>query len=185
MSKKYIICGPSRAWKTTLARWLATKYWCSYIPCDPLVTAFQTLYPDSGITHNIANDDLHYDEVCKIFTTFLITYIQDWLDEELDAYVLESFHIDIAMLQQALWAEHTIIVIGYPNVDETQKFDYIRTHDKRERSIELPDEERKDDIRRFTHLSKKFQQTAQEQWVLFVDTSINHDEVVNNAIKTL
>ena len=89
------------------------------------------------------------------------------MDEELDAYVIESFHIDIPMLKQAFGSQHTIIVVGYPNVDEAEKFATIKALDKRERSIALPDEERKDDIRRFTHLSKKFQQIAKEQ-------AINH-----------
>lgn len=185
MSKKYIICGVSRAWKTTLARWLAAKYWCSYIPCDPLVTAFQQLYPDLGITHNIANDDAHYDEVCIKFTTFLIAYIRDWLDEELDSYILESFHINIPMLQQALGETHTIIVVWYPTIDPAEKFAITKQYDTTGRRGEMPDEEIKDDIGRFIHLSQKFQETAKEWWVMFVDTSAEYTSTIETALSQL
>jgi chloramphenicol 3-O-phosphotransferase len=172
--RKVVICGVPRAGKSTLGRQLAHKLMCPYMPCDPLVTAFQETYPAAGIYHT--NDQ--YDQephVSRAFTQFLITYITHGLDREMASYVVEGFHIDISLLYQHLGKTHTIIVVGYPNITAEEKYDVIRRIDgKNAWTSGVCDKELRRDVSRFVSLSQQYYARAHRHGIPFVDTSRHH-----------
>lgn len=186
MSKKYIICGVSRAWKSTLASAIAQKTWGSIIPTDPLVSAFQRAFPDLGITHKIGNNNDQYFDVCKKFTPFMIEYICS-IDDELDAYVIEWFHIDFWLLKERFWDKYNIIVMGFPGAITADKFSKTRSYDGEtgDWTNELSDKDLENALDWFIQLSHVLQKKAIELWIPFIDTSVNHEEELQKYVATI
>lgn len=185
-SKKFIICGVPRAWKSTLAHKIARQLWCSHIPLDPFMTTFHTLYPETGITLSMKCDTSEYFRICQHITQFLLTYLKA-LDKELESYVIEWFHMDMNMLIEHFWDTHTIVVVWYPHVSQEQKIRAIRRYDTSDIhwTYVLEKTELEKQIQWFIELSKLFYHQAEKLWVVFVDTSFDYEKVIEEYIGKL
>lgn len=185
-SKKFIICGVPRAWKSTLARKIAKQLWCSHIPLDPLMTSFHRMYPETWITLSMKCDMSEYLHICKTTTQFLHTYIKA-LDKELDSYVIEWFHMDIDMLVEYFGETHTIVVVWYPHVTSAQKLRAIRRYDTSDihRTYVLDQTELVRQVEWFIQLSNMFYTKAEELGVDFVDTSYDYEKVIEEYLREL
>lgn len=180
--RKVIVCGVPRSGKSTLGRHLANILACSHIPCDPLVSTFQEMYPAAGIYHTNGHHDQE-DIVSRAFTQFLITYITHGLDKELPSYVIEWFHIDIPLLYQHLWQTHTIIIVGYPFISVAEKYEVVRRVDESTAwTAAVADHELYGDIEWFIALSRKQYACAQWHGIPFVDTSYQHIRTIFAAV---
>lgn len=176
MSKKYIICWVSRAGKSTLAKAISTKVGCSCIPTDPFVTAFESVFPQLWITHKVSTMQ-EYFAVCDIFTPFLIEFIENGIDYELDSYVVEWFHINIEQLWNKLGKTHQIVVLGYPSISWDDKFAATRMYDGQRESWtnDISDDDMHQIIDWYITISQELKKTADRLGIPFIDTSVNHD----------
>lgn len=182
-AKKFIICGVPRSWKSTLAAKLAKELHCTHIPCDPIITAFNTLYPHLGITYAMRCQDEEYSMITKAATRFFVQYIYA-LDKEFDSYVIEWFHIDLEMIVSYFGETHTIIVVGYPQTALEYKLQAIRKYDTNvlQWTYNMDNAFLAKQLQRFIHLSHMFKQKAKELQVTFVDTSYKHAETIQEYV---
>lgn len=181
-SQKLIICGVPRAWKSTLARKIAQKFWLSHIPLDPLMTAFHMQYPESGITLSMSCYTTEYKRIARTTTHFLLHYIKS-LDKEVNGYVLEWFHMDIDMLYEFFWKTHTILVMWYPSIVSADKLKAIRQYDTSiHRTYVLEQTELARQVEWFIDISKWFAEKAKTIGVQFLDTSSNHKDMIEEFV---
>jgi hypothetical protein len=123
MPKNCIIAGPTNAGKTTVARRLVREYGYSRIPGDPLVLAFQQRFPELGIGHELPGKtpaESHASS-CRQFGPFLSAFANALSWESNMSYVLDTFHVRPADLQEIDRGKVNVIFMGYPDIDPAEK----------------------------------------------------------------
>ena len=101
-----IIAGVSRSGKSTLAREICKRLWFFFIPGDPLISALEELYPETGIHHCDDNRTFSPD-----LAVFIDRYLQHIAYEELDVVIdlYQLFPIDY----QKVLRPHDILVVKW------------------------------------------------------------------------
>lgn len=122
--------------------------------------------------------------VCQNFTRFLIEYTTH-LDT--DDYVIEWFHIDIAMLHEALGETHTIVAMWYPDTTVVDKMHVTREADalSDDRTMEIADSELETILAFFIEVSQRLKEIANRYHIKFINTSSVHMETIQKACETL
>jgi hypothetical protein len=127
MRRQILVLGASLAGKSTFARILVERYHLLCVPVDPVIEAFESVFPEHGITH-AATDHKSHIKVCGAFSPFLFKMI-DGLMEEYD-HVVEGFRMDPDRLSKRYGKTHQIFAFGYPGISVEEKFNIVRKHDK-------------------------------------------------------
>ena len=123
--KQFIVCGASTGGKSTFSHELLKRYHVQHLQIDPILEAFEDVFPQLGITHDANTHEKHL-EVCQRFKPFLFRMI-DGMD--VDNFVIEGFRMPLADLQAKYGSTHKIFVFGYPSVTPQEKVALCRTHD--------------------------------------------------------
>ena len=103
--KPIIICGVPRAGKSTLANALNKELGFSRIPTDPLVTAFERVYPELGIKHY--QNMLHTGEVFAPFANAFLETLP-WMGKN---FVVEGCHFNPLFFSSKVEENFQIICI--------------------------------------------------------------------------
>ncbi len=88
---QFIVTGPSTAGKSTFSYELIKKFHVQHIQIDPIIDAFQAVFPELGITHDALDHESHV-VACQKFKPFAFKML-DELD--MDDFVLEGFRLPL------------------------------------------------------------------------------------------
>ena len=175
--KSKIICGVPLAGKSTLSNHLHTNWKYNHIPLDSLVTAFENIYPNLQITHQIWLSMNTYDIVCSRLTNFVREMIIECEEQNIfGSYILEWCHVsleDIHMYKET----HDVYVIWYPHISVQEKFDIVRTYDADNWTNSCSNKELKEIIAFWIEVSKKHYTQAKELWYIYIDSGTSFENI--------
>jgi len=173
-----IIAGIPRSGKSTVAKNISEVHNYSYIPFDSLVSTFNKLYPDLGITHY---DD--YKVVSKKVAPFIKELIKHINYEEI------SVVIDIYQLNPDDVREYKldriskIIYFGYTEISLEDKYNFIRKYSRSSDWTEsLSEEELKEIIQEYINDSIEIKKKCEEYDIPFIDTGNDFKKTIKEAI---
>lgn len=180
--KNVIIFGCPRAGKTSLAKMLNEELKYNIISIDSIVTAFQAVFPEMGITHHAP-----IDEKSKKFSPFLYEYFKRAIWEYTDRkFVLEGWHnLPDYFMPFINKEEFVIVCLGYPNADEEEMFKKIRENDTEHDNTKNTSDEK---LKKLIHDSKieksKILKQQSIKWgIPFFETDKDRQEQLKNVFK--
>jgi hypothetical protein len=125
-SKRFIVSGTPTGGKSTFSNELVKRHFVKHICIDPIIEAFEDVFPQLGITHNAHSLEKHV-EVCQKFNPFIQRMI-DGMD--IGNFVVEGFRLPIKDLYEKYGsAGIQFFVFGYPNSTPEQKLEQIKKYD--------------------------------------------------------
>lgn len=179
--KNVIVFGCPRAGKTTIARRLNKELNYNIISIDSIVTAFQTVLPNDGITHSA-----DIQEKSKKFSPFLYEYFKRCIWEYTDRnFVLEGWHnlpdYFMPLIEQE---KYVIVCLGYPNVDEKDLFKKIRLNDtEHDNTVNITDEHLEGLIKRSKESSKMLKEQCKKWNIPFFETDKNRIQALDDVME--
>lgn len=175
---QFIVAGASTGGKSAFAHELIKKYYVQHICIDPIVDAFQSVFPELGITHEAPDLGSHL-EVCKKFKPFVFEMINQ-LDE--DNFVIEGFRLPIEEIHDA-YPHLQYFVFGYPTATPEQKVAEARQYHGYHWTNDLSDDELKDSFRFSIEESKRLQEICAKRNIPFFDTTEDYKAKIQEALK--
>jgi 2-phosphoglycerate kinase len=185
MEKSIIIGGVSRSGKSTLASMIKkAKSQYSFIPGDAFIGAFETVFPETGISH--AGDS--HEVICKKFEPFIFTFLEKLSDDEKVPFILDSFHVMPEQIaRRGLKEKYKTVFIGYPNLTVDQKLEMIYEHDDKDSWTRTVDQAVfREWVGEFVTNSKIIQQQCEQYGIDFIDTgALGHKAGLQKALEIL
>ncbi len=175
---QFVVAGPSTAGKSRFAHELVKKYFVQHICIDPIVDAFQSVFPQLGITH-VAPDLKSHLEVCQRFKPFVFKML-DELDE--DDFVIEGFRLPLEDLHE-VYPQLQYFVFGFPTATPEEKMKECRGYVGYHWTSELSDDEL---IREFEFSiaeSQRLQEICAKKGIPFFDTTRDFKVSIEEAVK--
>jgi hypothetical protein len=120
--KNLIIAGVPRSGKSILSRRLSRALGASHIPIDSLVSSFQEVHPEIGISHSLER----HEEICERFRPFLAAYFRH-LEYEAIPLIIDVWQLrpgDAVAI--APKSKYEILYLGYPSACVDEKCGQIR-----------------------------------------------------------
>jgi hypothetical protein len=179
--KQIIVMGVPTSGKSTFTREVARKLGVSRMEIDPIIEAFETVFPEHGITHN-ANTLASHSQVCENFKPFLFRMIDGMTDDD---FIIEGFRMPIEDIHQRYGKTHQIFCFGYPSATLEEKFVDCRKFDTGNWTNELSDEELKDVLAFLLEQTKIEKQTCEKLGITFFDTSKSYLQVIQSALESV
>lgn len=176
--KQFIVCGASTGGKSTFSHELVKRYHVQHIQIDPIIEAFEDVFPHLGITHK-ANSHKEHKDVCQKFKPFLFRMI-DGLDA--DNFVIEGFRMPLSDLHKKYGSTHKIFVFGFPNQTPAEKIRICREYDIDNWTNFLSDEELWKIFAFLISESQYLQKECIRLGVPFFDTGNNYHEQIHKAL---
>ncbi len=177
--KQFIVCGASTSGKTTFCHELVRRHHMQHIQIDPILEAFEDVFPELGITHNANTHEKHL-EVCEKFRAFLCRMI-DGLN--VDNFVIEGFRMPLGDLYKKYEATHHFFVFGFPTLSAEEKLHFCRTHDTNNWTNDMKDDELLDIFQFLIEESRYLQEDCARFGIPFFDTGGNYREQVDKALQ--
>lgn len=174
---QFIVTGASTGGKSAFSYELIKKYFVQHICIDPIVDAFQSVFPELGITHE-APDLASHLEVCKKFKPFVFEMINQ-LDE--DDFVIEGFRLPLEDIHDA-YPHLQYFVFGYPTATPEQKVAEARQYRGYHWTSDLSDDELKESFKFSIEESKRLQDICLQRGIPFFDTTIDYAGQVKAAL---
>jgi hypothetical protein len=177
--RQFIVCGASTGGKLTFAHELVKRYHVEHIQIDPIIEAFETVFPEHGITHNANTHEKHLD-VCQKFKPFLFKMI-DGLD--VFNFVIEGFRMPLADLHAKYGSTHGFFVFGYPTISAREKVVLCRRYDKNNWTNDIQDDQELEGIFEFLVAESRHLQTECIRLnIPFFDTGEDYQGQIDNAL---
>ncbi len=177
--KQFIVCGASTGGKSTFSHELIKRYHVEHIQIDPIIEAFQDVFPQLRITHD-ANTPERHVEVCQRFKPFLFRMI-DGLD--VFNFVIEGFRMPLADLYAKYGKTHCIFVFGYPNITAREKVHLCRQYDVDNWTNDIGDDQELESIFEFLITeSKNLEKECAQLNIPFFDTGKSYHDQINKAL---
>lgn len=183
MKNKYIICGASRAGKSILSERLSRQQNVNWILGDALVSSFQDVFPERGISHH---GDLNV--IGDSFEEFIKYLLWNYNYAKV-GYVFDSTHLyphNIINMRKKM-GEIPAVFLGYSNVSPEEKLTDIRHYDPSENwwTRDLSDDELLRLINTQIEKSKYLEMECNKFKLPFIDVSKNFDEALDQAFEIL
>lgn len=124
MNKRWLITGVPRAGKSILSSRLSCETGVSHIHIDSLVDAFETVFPETGISH----DGASHAQLARALEPFLYSWLERLCHYEIN-FVADSYHViieDAVALRDRLGIE--LVYVGYPNTEPAEKLALVRSN---------------------------------------------------------
>lgn len=178
--KNIIICGVSRSGKTTLVEMLSKKLNYNVFETDILVSAFQDVFPELGISHK---DEF---KTSKLFSPFMFKILEEFLDDDKN-YIVDSYHL----FPNELRKYHNnnkfeIIFLGYPKLTEQEIFKNIRKYDVGDEwTAKITDDELMGNCKLFKKISQLMMDDCKKYNFRFVDVSYNREKILKTIAKEI
>ena len=176
--RQFIVCGGATGGKTTFSHELLKRYHVQHIQIDPILEAFEDVFPELGITHNANTHEKHL-EVCQRFKPFLFRMI-DGMDG--DNFVIEGFRMPLADLHATYGSTHGIYVFGYPNSMPQEKLAFCRKHDVGNWTNMMDDEELSTTFEFLIAESRYLREECLRLSIPFFDTGLDYRGEINRAL---
>jgi hypothetical protein len=181
---KFIICGASRAGKSTLSERLVKEFGVSWLVGDCLVESLENAFPKTGIQFFGG-----FETNADLFTKYLIQLLKSY-DEEGVGYVLDTVHIrpdNVADIHKAL-GHIPSVFLGYIDIDPVEKVKMIRDHDPKHPdfwSVKMSDEELIKHTYNHIELSQNNKKGCETDDIPFFDTGVYFKMMQDNAYQSL
>jgi hypothetical protein len=166
---RFIVTGVPTAGKSTFSHQLIRKYFIQHICIDPIIEAFENVFPQLGITHDAPTLETHLD-VCQKFKPFVFRMI-DGLD--VDDFVIEGFRLPLEDLH-ARFPALQYFVFGYPNATPRDRLARVREFDVANWTNDMTDEELLETFAFLIEESKRLQDICGRLGIPFVDTGLEY-----------
>jgi hypothetical protein len=177
--KQFIVCGASAGGKTAFSYELLKRYHVQHIQIDPILEAFEDVFPELGITHD-ANTHEKHNEVCQNFKPFLFRMIDGM---RVNHFVIEGFRMPLVDLHAQYGATHGIYVFGYPNITPKEKVALCRKHDLGNWTSFMDDEELAATFEFLIAESGYLQEKCATLNIPFFDTGQDYYGEINRALR--
>jgi hypothetical protein len=175
---QFVVTGASTAGKSTFSHELIKRYYVQHICIDPIVDAFQAVFPELGITHDAPDFKSHL-EVCQKFKPFVFKML-DELD--VDDFVLEGFRLPLEDIH-AKYPQLQYFVFGFPNSTVEERLAACRKHDVDNWTNIMSDEELRDSMAFLIEESKRLQGVCERLKIPFFDTSKEYWPQIERALE--
>ncbi|MEI7604477.1 MAG: hypothetical protein WCJ19_05670 [bacterium] len=177
----YLIGGVPRAGKTTLRKFLFERMNIPGTDTDSMIELLQESYPELDVKFGMPQE---VNE--KRLWPYIKTLIGQNLKQGID-YVIDGDSLVPDFLSQIMNDENIrICFIGLENVNSQDKLNIIRQQAvKGEWTYMHTDEELKSFIEGYMTKSRNLRESCEKYGIKYFDTSVNHDEVLEQAYQYL
>ena len=179
--KQFIVCGASTGGKSTFSTELVKEFAVQHICIDPIINAFEDVFPQLGITHKAPTHAAHI-AVCEKFRPFAERMIDSM---DVDNFVFEGFRLPIADLYKK-YKDTSIqfFVFGYPSATPQDKLAQIREHDNGQGNWvdEMANDELIETLTFLIAESKEEEKVRRDLAIPFFDTSKEYWEKIHEAL---
>jgi hypothetical protein len=162
---QFIVTGIPTAGKSTFSHELVKKYLVQHICIDPIIEAFQDVFPQLGITHKAPNLEEHID-VCQKFKPFIFCMIDALKDDD---FVIEGFRLPLEDLHDK-YPHLQYFAFGYPNSTPQERLAKCREFDIINWTNEMGDEELLKEFEFLIEESRRLEALCKKINVPFFDT---------------
>ncbi len=181
----FIICGASRAGKSTLSKRLANEFGVSWLLGDCLVESLEKAFPQTGV-------QFHGNpyENANIFTDYLIELLKSYQEENLTGFVLDTVHIrpdNVAKICEELGPIPSVF-LGYIECDPKEKVSMIRKHDPKQAdfwSVKMSDYDLLKHTEGHIQFSKDNKKGCLKSNIPFFDTGFDFENAQEQAYQSL
>jgi len=175
-----LVAGITHSGKTIFSKRLVEGYGYSRIPGDALVLAFHESFPELGIGH----DRELYEPACQQFGRFLGRLMNALAWESAMPYVLDTFHVWPADLQDLDAARSAVLFFGYPEADPGEKTSHARRYCRGNTGwIAGSEEEVRARFHLFVQMSRDLREECLKHGFRFVDTSHAFSDALSEAVR--
>lgn len=178
--KNVLILGTGRAGKTTLAKMIHKECGHSLISAESLLGAFQTLYSQIGMRHDVYSD--------KLLTPFVAEYIKGAMYSHPGCLlVVEGYHIHPQTAKKLIGQdEFEIIVLGCPSLTPKQALINIRKNDdKTSWTKSMSDDFILNHAKNHISQAKDLQIKCEKLNIPFYDTSSDRDKILSGILEKI
>lgn len=176
--KNIYLAGVSRCGKTSTASKLQEKYGYTHIIMDAVIETMGEIAPQLGIRHgNLESEE--FKKFLKSYSKNLFRYTKH---NVIDLEVLSpSFAKELVNDDESI-----VIYMGYPSITPEEKLGQIRMHDTRfDWTKGLSDEQIIEILTTNISNSKRAQAEAEKNGFIFIDTSFNREDVIEQSINQI
>ncbi|MDO8601513.1 MAG: hypothetical protein Q7R62_00060 [bacterium] len=178
--RQILVTGVPTAGKTAFCHELVKKFFVQHIQTDPIVTAFQDVFPQLGITHKAGSQDLTgHLAVCEKFRPFLFRWIDDLQKND---FVIEGFRMPAEEIIKRYGPTHQIFVFGYPNASPEECVARCREFDKNNWTNGVSDEDLKNEFVYLIEESRRLEELCKEYKVPFINTGEDYSGAIQKAL---
>lgn len=168
MTKHIFIAGVAKSGKSTFAEKICANQKYNHIPLDYFASSLKHNFPETKITSNVV---IQEESSSKL--ALLLSRVMNIMNDKNEPFIIDSAHIlpkdIIKYIDIDKW---DIYYFGYPNITPQDKFNLLRTYDGKESwTRKRTDEELLDTLDKLVSLSKQIQQECLENNIIFIDTS--------------
>ena len=157
------------------------RFHLQHIQIDPILEAFEDVFPELGITHNAFTSQSH-NEVCRRFKPFLFRMIDGM---EYDNFVIEGFRMPLEDIIETYAKTHQIFVFGYPQSTPAQKVAQCRKHDTVNWTNDLDDKALEGIMAFLIEQSGRLKAVCDSRGIPFYDTGTEYWTVIQKALATV
>lgn len=175
---QFFVTGVPTAGKSTFAHELVKKYFVQHICIDPIIEAFEDVFPELGITHT-APTLIQHNQVCQKFKPFIFRMI-DGLKE--DDFVIEGFRLPLEDAYKK-YPHLQYVVFGYPTASPQERLAQCRKFDVHNWTNAMSDEELLKDFTFLIEESRRLQELCKKLGIPFFDISEEYWENIHAALK--
>lgn len=178
MSKhQFIVTGAPTAGKSTFSHELIKKYYVQHIQIDPLLDAFQAVFPELGITHDANTHDTHVAS-CQAFKPFVSKMIEEL---DVDDFVIEGFRLPLADLHDK-YPHLQYLAFGYPSDTPEARLARVRQYDVDNWTNSMEDDELIEVFKFLIDESQRLEVLCKERNIPFFDTTNDYHGSIQKAL---
>ncbi len=174
---QFIVTGAATAGKSTFSHELIKKHFVQHICIDPIIDAFQSVFPQLGITHEANSHEKHV-AVCAEFRPFVSKMIEEL---DMDDFVIEGFRLPLADLHDT-YPHLQYFAFGYPSDTPEARLARVRKFDEGNWTNSMDDDEL---LEVFTFLideSQRLEALCKERSIPFFDTTSDYHGTLQKAL---
>lgn len=178
MTKHIFIAGVAKSGKSTLAEKICANKTYNHIPLDYFASSLKHNFPESKITSNVV-----IQEESSANLALLISRVMNIMNDKEELFIIDSAHIlpkdIIKYIDRDKW---DIYYVGYPNITPQDKYNLLRKYDSSsDWTRKRTDEELLETVTKLVSLSKQIEQECIENNIVFIDTSNDLINDIENA----
>src|SRR5215813_5179142 len=162
---QFIVTGASTAGKSAFANALVKKYFLQHICIDPIIEAFEDVYPQLGITHRAPTHEEHIG-VCQKLRPFVFRMIDGLVEDD---FVIEGFRLPLEDLHTK-YPHLQYFVFAYPSSTPEERLAKCRQYDTANWTNEMSDDELLGTFEFSIAESKRLMKICKELSIPFFDT---------------
>ena len=174
---QFIVTGPSTAGKSTFSHELVKKFYVQHIQVDPIIDAFQAVYPQLGITHQALDLSAHL-EVCQKFKPFAFKMLYEL---DVDDFVLEGFRLPLEDIHDK-YPHLQYFVFGFPDTTPEERVATCRKYDVQNWTNYMSDEELFGVMKFLIEESKRLQEICAKRGIPYFNTVPDYRATLDEAL---